>query len=139
MGLNKHKALLAIDFDKTIADSDYPHIHNLRPNAKEVLNRLHEEGFYIIINTCRSDGYEEEVRQYLNSQEVKYHHVNTNHPGLCEYYKADSRKISADIYIDDKSLETLLDPETCLNWINIYNNIQKVISMPTFLSILNSL
>lgn len=38
--------------------------------------------------------------------------VNCNFPHLIEFYKSDSRKISADVYIDDKCLFDIPDWKT---------------------------
>ena len=35
---------------------------------------------------------------------IKYHYFNENFPHLIDRYGGDTRKISADIYIDDKCL-----------------------------------
>jgi hypothetical protein len=52
--------------------------------------------------------------EYLRSIGVKFHHINENHPENIVQYDSDSRKIFADIYIDDKQLGGL--PES---WIDI--------------------
>lgn len=100
--------VLAIDFDGTICTTSYPEIGRERKDAKEIINKLYDEGYLIVINTCRSDGgkYKAEsiVRTFLELRGIKYHTINENLPHLIEYYGCDTRKISADVYIDDKCL-----------------------------------
>ena len=46
--------IIAVDFDGTIARSNYPVILGEQPYAGEVLRKLHEQGHKIIIWTCRT-------------------------------------------------------------------------------------
>jgi hypothetical protein len=96
--------ILAIDFDLTIADGLWPEIGNLRENAKDVINSLYEEGFQIRIWTCRTDAAQDAAQAFLDQHGVRYHGINTNCPERVAFYGNDSRKMGADIYIDDKCL-----------------------------------
>ena len=96
--------VLSIDFDGTIVEVDYPRIGKLIPGAIRYINKLHKEGYMIIINSCRAGKHERQMRSFLNIQGIKYHYINENAEFLIEKYKTDTRKISANIYIDDKSL-----------------------------------
>lgn len=116
--MSSKKIYLSIDFDGTIVHNAYPYIGGFREDAKHFINKLYNEGFIIIINTCRSGKFEEAARDYLIQHKVKYHYFNENAKELIEQYKSDCRKISADVYIDDRCLTGL--PE----WEEIYNIIQ---------------
>lgn len=48
------RPLLAIDFDLTICQSDYPKCGPPVPGAKEALQRFKELGFLILIYSCRT-------------------------------------------------------------------------------------
>jgi hypothetical protein len=102
------QVVLAIDFDGTICTVSYPEIGRERVGAKEFINKLYDEGYLIVINTCRSDGGEHKaetmVREFCKLRGIKYHTVNENLDFLIEHYGCDTRKISADVYIDDKCL-----------------------------------
>ena len=112
--------ILAIDFDGTIAELSWPEPGALKKDADTYINILYNEGHIIIINTCRSGKYEGMAQDFLDYHGIKYHYINSNYPKLIRKYKQDCRKISADIYIDDKCLMGL--PNT---WEEIYNLIQK--------------
>lgn len=112
--------VLAIDFDGTIASPSFPECGELIPYADLYINRLFLEGHTIIINTCRSGINEGLAQTFLEKHNINYHYINSNLPSLIEFYKQDCRKISADIYIDDKCLMGL--PES---WAEIYNKIQE--------------
>jgi len=112
--------VIAIDFDGTIVENAYPGIGKLKPNAVQIINKLKEEGHSIIINTCRSGIFEGNAAVFLNHVGIKYDYVNSNLPYRIEHYEADTRKISADLYIDDKNLLGI--PE---DWDDIYKLIKK--------------
>ena len=115
--------ILAVDFDNTIVDTDesvlrQPAIKGLRKDAKEILQKLHDDGHYIIINTCRNGGNLQKAIDYLNENGVVYDIVNANHPDNVKKFKRDNRKIFADFYIDDKNIGGI--PE----WEDIYHIIK---------------
>lgn len=118
----KHKGILSIDFDNTLAIvENFPHINGLRPGAKKYVNKLYDEGYYIQIWTCRTDKKGEcndmtKAKEFLTQEGVKFHKINENHPALTEAFKSDSRKLSADLYIDDKGLWPLGIP----SWFTLY-------------------
>jgi hypothetical protein len=117
---NNHEYRLVIDFDNTIAYSEYPNIKGLKPNVVEVMQRLHNEGFIILINTCRSCPYEQEVYDFLEENKIPFDWFNCNDPKLIILYGNDCRKISGDLYIDDKNLGGIPD-----DWEEIYTLIHK--------------
>lgn len=103
----KGKLVISVDFDGTLVTDKFPEVGELRTGAKYFVNKLYNEGHYIIINTCRSGGHEGKVEDFLEKEGVYYHYINSNLPELIEHYKQDCRKISADFYIDDKCVAGL--------------------------------
>lgn len=120
MEIKTRAKILAIDFDGTIVESAYPGIGKLKPGAKRCINMLYDEGYYIIINTCRAGIFEGNVETFLKEVGINYHLINCNKPSSIEYFQRDCRKISADLYIDDKCLMGL--PES---WEEIYQKIKE--------------
>lgn len=116
--------ILAIDFDGTIVDHIYPEIGELKPNAKEIINRLHEEGHEIIIWTCRNGEHEVKVREFLDLNGIKFHTINEHLPRILDMFDNDCRKIYGDIYIDDRMLGGLPP------WERIYTMIQNHVMIP---------
>ena len=117
--IETNKIVIAIDFDGTIVEENYPLIGELREGADKYINKLHNEGHTIIIHTCRSGVYAREAFRFLVDKEIEFDYFNENDPRLIEMYDNDSRKISADLYIDDKNLVKL--PK----WSTKYNIIKK--------------
>lgn len=102
--MKKKTFILAIDFDGTIAELTYPEIGELRKGADVVIRQLWEDGHKIVINTCRSGIHVAWVEMFLQKHKIPYHAINQNLPEIIEMYECDSRKVSADYYIDDKCL-----------------------------------
>lgn len=95
---------IAIDFDGTIVHDEYPKIGSIIDGAKDTINMLHNLGIIIIINSCRTGKYEQEAKQFLLDKDIHFDYFNENDPVLIEKFGTDTRKISADLYIDDKNL-----------------------------------
>lgn len=111
--------IITIDYDGTIVHDDYPRPGTLKLNAKEVINRLHEEGHHIIIWTCRIYKPLEDAIKLLEDNGIFYRQVNEHHPKMIIKYGNDTRKVFADIYVDDKQLGGIPD-----DWEEIYKMIQ---------------
>jgi len=104
MTLENGKKIIACDFDGTLCTINYPECGELIEGAKEVVNRLYDAGNYIIIWTCRWEDTAELAKEFLEKHGIKYHRFNEHHPDLIQKYGNDTRKISADTYIDDRQL-----------------------------------
>ena len=90
---------IAIDFDGTIVEDNFPDSPKLKKGAKEIINYFKDMGCDICIWTCRDLWFATEVKSFLEVNEIKYDSINAG----AEVY-IHSRKIFADVYIDDKSM-----------------------------------
>lgn len=66
---------VGVDFDGVIAESIYPvrqGIGPLIPGSREYIRRLREDGHSVTINTARSWGEAQAVRNYLADHEIPY-------------------------------------------------------------------
>jgi hypothetical protein len=116
----KFRATISIDYDDTIVYQDFPNTGTIKPNAKEVINRLYDEGHHILIWTCRAFERVQTAKDYLIECGVRFHLINENLPSNIEQYGGDTRKMSADIYIDDRQLGGIPD-----DWLEIEKMIRK--------------
>jgi len=124
--LPNNKYIIAIDFDDTITKSNYgSNKIELRDGVKDVINLLHNEYNYIIIIwTCRNSVKDvTEAIKVLDDNSICYDYFNENCKEAIELFGNDSRKICADIYIDDRGLKFDMD----WNWWDIYDEIMEII------------
>ncbi len=96
--------IIAVDFDGTIVEHQYPKIGPEIPGASETIMDLWIAEHQIIIWTCRTLTKPEaglfEMIEWLEEHEVPYNAINCNMFGA-EFYSMP--KIYADVYIDDKN------------------------------------
>lgn len=48
-----YETCIYVDFDGTIAETSFPHIHGLKHGARETLRSLRSAGFRVMIFSCR--------------------------------------------------------------------------------------
>ena len=98
--------IYSVDFDGTlITDNKWPDT-NGTPQSELItyLIREQKEGHKIILNTCRTGEHLEAAVTFCEQEGLHFDTVNENLPELIQAYGSDSRKISADFYIDDKAV-----------------------------------
>ena len=101
------RKIIAIDFDGTIVEDRFPEIGKMIPGAKKVINHFYTYA-KIIIWTSRTGADLERAKAWLKENDIKYHHINESCPdNVAQYGGTDTRKIFADIYVDDKGLVPL--------------------------------
>lgn len=100
---------IAVDFDGTIVEHAYPKIGKPIPFAFDVLKRLQNEcGCNLILWSVREGDLLTQAVDFCRKNGLEFYAVNANYP---EEKQDDwrSRKVVADIYIDDRSLGGLPD------------------------------
>lgn len=94
--------IIAVDFDGTIVEHDYPKIGKPVPFAIETLKLLQKEkDFQLILWSVREGALLQEAVDYCESKGLKFYAANKNFP---EEEEPSPRKINADLFIDDKNL-----------------------------------
>jgi len=95
--------IIAIDFDGTLVEHRYPAIGRIIPFAFETLKALQAKQHQLILWSYRSGNELEDAVVFCRSQGIEFYAVNKNYPEEV-WNELDSRKILADIYIDDRNL-----------------------------------
>ena len=95
--------IIAVDFDGTIVEHRFPAIGRIHPFAFETLRALQSKGHQIILWTHRSGKELGEAVEFCLLNGVEFYAVNKNYPEE-EWDEQSSRKILADVYIDDRNL-----------------------------------
>lgn len=103
--------IIAVDFDGTLFDTEWPSV--IKEPNKLLIDWLKyrkscEDHDRIILWTCRCGKDLEVAINACAEQGLIFDAVNENLPDMIEKFGGDSRKIFADIYIDDKALRILL-------------------------------
>lgn len=103
-GTTDTQTVVAIDFDGTITERDaYPDGPTpIRQEAKALIDELHSQGCWVVLWTCREGEALDEALSMCENVGIRFDSVNEGNGR-----RGDSRKINADIYIDDKSARTL--------------------------------
>jgi hypothetical protein len=94
--------IIAIDFDGTIVKNVWPKIGRLRIGARWVLRVLHKRGHILILNTCREGNLLNDALRFLSDNDIFIHYANQNSRDRIREYGGDCRKISAELYLDDR-------------------------------------
>lgn len=100
--LNNKK--LAIDFDGTIVEDAYPSIGKPKLFAFDTLKKLESEGYRLILWTYRSGKTLDEAVEFCRKNGIEFYAVNSSFEGEVFDAETQSRKIDADLFIDDRNL-----------------------------------
>ena len=97
------KLIIAVDFDGTIVEDAYPKIGKPMMFAFQTLKKLQDEGHRLILWTYRSGDTLDEAVKFCEKNGIFFYAVNNSFPE--ETYTNDrSRKIHADLFIDDRNI-----------------------------------
>ena len=115
--------IIAIDFDGTIVGHRYPSIGRELPFAIETLKKLSAERHKLILWTVREGRLLDEALEFCRERGLEFYAVNRDYPEEeQERNNHFSRKLKADIFIDDRNLGGLPD------WGTIYEMIHHRLS-----------
>ena len=102
--------IIAVDFDGTIVQDRYPEIGSEQPFAMQTLRMLLEEGHQLILWTVRQGETLEAAVEWCRQRGVEFYAVNKDFPEENEQTNSTySRKIKADLFIDDRNIGGLPD------------------------------
>lgn len=122
--------IVAIDFDGTLVEDRFPDIGAPIKSMFSLVKALQASNIRVILWTCRDGQNLANAVAYCKSYGVTFDAVNTNIPEVINMYNNDTRKVFADLYIDDKSIPHVQDP---LYWIDRLG-----LKYPDFVSVLYS-
>ena len=110
---------IAVDFDGTIVEHRYPKIGEEISFATETLKILAQERHKLILWTVREGELLEEAIEWCRQRGVFFYSVNKDYPEEEKSHNGFSRKLKADLFIDDRNLGGLPD------WGTIYQMIHE--------------
>ena len=96
--------IIAVDFDGTIVEDCYPDIGKEKRFAFMTLKALQKEGHQLILWSYRTGKALKEAVEFCRKNGVEFYAVNRSYPEEEMDESRMSRKIYADIYIDDRNI-----------------------------------
>lgn len=102
--MNRDYKIYAVDFDDTLYTA-MPFNPN-KPNVKliKILQEERDLGNKVILWTCREGEALKFAIEWCAAYGLMFDAVNSNLPEVIEYYGANSRKVLADVYIDNLAI-----------------------------------
>lgn len=101
--------VIAVDFDGTIVEHEYPNIGEPIPFAIDVLKKLQEEGHILLLWSVREGDLLRAAVDYCEQNGLRFYAANKNFPGEELNNDDTPRKLNADIFIDDRNIGGLVD------------------------------
>jgi hypothetical protein len=103
---NKRPRIIAVDFDGCLVTDEWPGIGEPVRGVIDALKAEREKGAAVILWTCRRGRELADAVKWCADRGIGLDAVNENLPGVTEIYGEDTRKIFADMYIDDRAINS---------------------------------
>lgn len=94
--------IIAVDFDGTLVEDDYPRIGNIKSDTWEMARSAQEKGAKLILWTCRTGSKLDEAVWFCSDNGLKFDAVNQDIPAVRRLL-GKGIKVFADEYWDDKA------------------------------------
>ena len=100
---------IAIDFDGTIVEHNYPAIGKEIPYAIETLKKLQADRHRLILWTAREGHLLTDAVEFCRARGLEFYAINSDVPSDSWKDNAPTRKLKVDMFIDDRNLGGLPD------------------------------
>lgn len=101
--------IIAVDFDGIICENKFPKIGNPNYEIISLIRQLFDKGHEVILWTSRTDQELIDAVNFCEDRGLRFCAINENAPSnISQYidkYPQGTRKVYADVYIDDHNLE----------------------------------
>ena len=98
----KETLTIAVDFDGTIVEDEYPNIGKPQLFAFDTMKKLQDKGHRLILWTYRHGRALDEAVAFCQENGITFYAVNKSFPEE-NFDQKYSRKINADLFIDDRN------------------------------------
>lgn len=115
--IQNKQLIIAIDFDGTLVEDAYPGIGKPKMFAFQTLKQMQEDGHRLILWTYRHGRKLDEAVAFCKEQGITFYAVNKSYPEEADVEPSVSRKINADLFIDDRNFGGFP------GWGEIYHNL----------------
>lgn len=101
--MDKDYTIYAVDFDNTLCFSTWPELGDPNIMLIEYLLKEKAAGNKLILWTCRAGKPLRDAVNWCRDYGLTFDAINDNLPEVVAFYGNNSRKITCDIYIDDRN------------------------------------
>lgn len=101
--MKKKTKIIAVDFDGTLCENKFPEIGRPNKDMLRYIKNRQRNGCKIILWTCRAGERLVNAVDWCKERGLEFDAVNENLPEIIEWFGSDTRKIYANMYIDDKA------------------------------------
>lgn len=108
--MSKLPKIVAVDFDGTIVEDRFPEIGKPINEMVYLLHQLQAQGIELILWTSRDGEDLQKALDFCKTIRLSFAAVNENHPAVKALFDNDTRKVYADLYIDDKAIPHTMSP-----------------------------
>lgn len=125
--------IIAVDFDGTLVTNEFPNIG--KPNEelfKFLMYLRQEQGVKLILWTSRNFSNQygdmlEQAVEFCQEKGLEFDAINENIQEVQDFTGEDTRKVYADVYIDDKSVPVIQSPiywvyKLGFSWLDLKDN-----------------
>ena len=103
MLMDTNYKIIAVDFDGTLCFSNWPELGDPNTCLIDYLLKEKAAGNKLILWTCRAGKALSDATRWCSEHGLSFDAVNDNLPEIVEMYGNNSRKITCDLYIDDRN------------------------------------
>lgn len=106
--------IYAVDFDGTLchySEETWPEIGKPREGLIDFLKKKQADGDKLILWTCRCGEHLSRAVEWCEQHGLIFDAINENLPEQIAIYGEDSRKVCADVYIDDRACDPFIIKE----------------------------
>ena len=96
--------IIAVDLDGTLCENKYPDMGAPNIPLIQCLKKCQSNGDKLILWTCRKYEPLQKAITWCKEQGLIFDEINNNLPEILKEWEEDTRKIFADIYIDDRAM-----------------------------------
>lgn len=108
--------IMAIDFDGTLVVDKFPLIGSINKEFWDAAVAAQKDGTKLILWTCRNEDALKQAVDFCAERGLHFDAINDNIDEVKILYSGNSRKIFADIYVDDRA--ALLSPNVGFTRVN---------------------
>ena len=118
---------IAVDFDGTIVEHKYPEIGKEIPFATDTLKLLIKQHHKLILWSVREGKLLDDAVEWCKARGVEFYAINKDFPEENAENKQFSRKLKADVWIDDRNVGGLPDWGTIYEMISQHKTYEQVL------------